>query len=89
MARDSGDQWLGEKGSQVGPGLNEGLGVGFGEGEWSHLLDVGTGSEGAGGASEDDGSDVGVSLVGAECLVDLGDERGGKGIERLRTIDGH
>lgn len=89
MARDGGDQWLGEEGSQVGPGLNEGLSVCLGEGEWSHLLDVGTCGEGTGGAGEDDGSDVGVGLIGAECLVDLGDERGGEGIECLWTVDGH
>lgn len=89
VSGDRGDERLGEEGGQVGPGLDELLGVGLGEGEGGHLLDVCAGGEGALGAGEDDGADGGRGLELAEGLVEFGYQGSGEGIERLGAVKGY
>lgn len=88
VAGDGGDEGLGEEGGQVGPGLDELLSVGLGEGEGGHLLDVCAGGEGALGAGEDDGADGGGGLELAEGVVEFGYEGGGEGVESFGTVEG-
>lgn len=71
---DSGDEGLLEKGHKLGPVLDEVVPVGGAECEVLHLLDVCSGSEGALGAGQDDGTDGVVLLVGAQLGIELEDE---------------
>lgn len=89
MAGDGGDDGFFDGGSQVGPGLDEGVEVGLGEGQGRHLLDVGAGGEGALGAGEEDGADGGGLLEGEEGGVEFGDEGGGEGVEGFGAVEGY
>jgi hypothetical protein len=89
VARNSSEDGLLDRGGEVGPGLDEGGGVGFGEGEGRHLLDVGAGGEGLGGAREDDGADGGGGGEGCEGRVQLRDEGGGEGVEGFGAGEGY
>lgn len=88
VAGDSSDNGLLDAGGHVGPRLDKGIGVGLGEGQGSHLLDVGAGGEGALRARQDNGEDaVGVVEL-AEGLVEFGDEGRAQGVEGLGAVQG-
>ncbi len=86
MARDGSNDGLFDLGGQQRPGLDKGLGVGFGKGEGSHLLDVGAGSEGLFGAGQDNdfGFVRGIEFV--ESYVKLVDKGSAQGIEGLGAV---
>ena len=75
MARDSGDDGLLDLGGEERPRLDEGLGIGLGEGEGGHLLDIGASGEGALGASKNDDGGVIRRIEFSKGLVQLLDER--------------
>lgn len=86
VSGNSGQNGLLDLGRQQRPRLDEGLGIGFGKRQGSHLLDVGTSGESLLGAGQDDDIGVvgGVEVV--ECFVELLDQRCAESVERLGSV---
>nr|POE74298.1 hypothetical protein CFP56_70773 [Quercus suber] len=72
---------------EVTPGLDKVVPVGLREGLGAHFFDVGAGREGFVRAGQDRGADGGVLVKSAESGIELEDERGEKGIERLGAVE--
>lgn len=89
MARDGGDDRLLDLRGELRPGLDEGVGVGLGEGERRHLLDVGASGEGLLRAGEDDDRGLVRGVEGAEGLVELVYEGGAEGVKCLGAVEGY
>ncbi|MOA09478.1 hypothetical protein D3C78_1293100 [compost metagenome] len=70
------------------PAAEEVFEIGAGEAQLGHFLDIGAGGEGLGRAGDQHAADGLVALEAVEHLVELVDELGIDGVERLGAVQG-
>ena len=87
-AADRGDDRLAALRDPLPAAGDEVLGISLNVGLSGHLLDVGAGGEGPLVAGQDDRADRRIGFELVERGVEVADQRGVEGVERLRPVEG-